>query len=186
VRLFVSLELPDDHRDALAAVCESGKRSGVRWVPAENVHLTLKFLGEVDEDLIPDLKSALAGVADGAKPFEISLAGSGCFPNPRTPAVIWLGVEAGTDEAVKLAAAVDEAVVPLGFKAEKRPFKPHLTIGRTRNTREGRDTITIKSKQLKDFAATAGRAEALALMKSTLTPDGAIYEEIARFPLGGD
>jgi 2'-5' RNA ligase len=148
--------------------------------------LTLKFLGEVDEDLTPDLKTALGGVAVGTKPFDISLAGSGCFPNPRTPAVIWIGVEAGAEAAVELAAAVDEAVAPLGFKKEKRPFKPHLTIGRTRDNREGRDTITVKTKQLKNFAAAAGRAEALALMKSTLTPDGAIYEEVASFPLGGD
>jgi 2'-5' RNA ligase len=186
VRLFVAAELPASHRAALAGVCERGRRGGVRWVPAENVHLTLKFLGEVDEGLVPRLEEALAAVAAGAEPFALSLSGCGCFPNARAPRVLWLGLGEGAAAAGALAAAVDRALEPLGFAREKRPFKAHLTIGRAKDPGEAGATAARKLAQLDAFAAPAERLEAVALVKSTLTPEGSIYEEVGRWRLGGD
>lgn len=186
MRLFVAVELPRSLRASLAGVCEQGRRGGVRWVPAENVHLTLKFLGDVDERLLPQLKEALAAVAAAAAPFALSLAGRGCFPSVRAPRVIWVGVGEGAEEAGALARAVEQALKPLGFPAENRRFKPHLTIGRVKDARAAAPTAARKIQELQGYAVPAGRAEAVALIKSTLTPEGSIYEEVARWPLGGD
>jgi 2'-5' RNA ligase len=186
VRLFVAAELPALHRAALGGVCEQGRRGGVRWVPAENVHLTLKFLGEVDDNLVPKIEEALATVAAGAEPFPLSLSGCGCFPNARAPRVLWVGLGEGAAAAGALAAAVDEALEPLGFGREKRPFQAHLTIGRAKEPREAATTATRKLAQLGEFAAAAEPLEAMALVKSTLTPDGSIYEEVGKWRLGGD
>jgi 2'-5' RNA ligase len=137
VRLFVAAELPAGHRASLAGVCERGRRGGVRWVPAENVHLTLKFLGEVDEGMVPDVEEALAAVAVAARPFALALEGGGCFPNARSPRVIWVGAGEGVE-------------------------------------------------QLRGYGAAAAEVRALALIKSTLTPEGAVYDEVRRFELGAD
>ncbi len=186
MRLFVAAELPASHRASLADVCESGRRGGVRWVPAENVHLTLKFLGDVDEELVPKIEEALAAVAAAAEPFALSLSGCGCFPNDRAPRVIWLGLAEGAEEAAAVAAAVDKALEALGFGREKRPFKPHLTIGRVKEPRAGAPATAQKIKSLGEYAVPAARLEAVALVKSTLTPEGSIYEELGRWRLGGD
>ncbi|UCH78141.1 MAG: RNA 2',3'-cyclic phosphodiesterase [Candidatus Coatesbacteria bacterium] len=186
VRLFVALELPAGHRAALEGVCEEGRRGGVRWVPAANVHLTLKFLGEVEETLLPEIEAALAAVASEAAPFSLSLAGGGCFPSPRSPRVVWVGVGAGAEEAAALAAAVDRALRPLGFSREKRRFRAHLTIGRPKGGKESAASAADKIEHLRGFEAPAEAAEVLALVKSTLTPEGAVYDVLARLPLGAD
>ena len=186
MRLFVAVELPPGHRASLAGVCERGRRGGVRWVGPENVHLTLKFLGDVDEALLADLKAALAAVAAAAEPFPLSLKGGGCFPNARAPRVIWIGLAEGAEEASALAAAVERALEPLGFAAEKRPFRPHLTIGRVKDVQAGAPTAANKIEQLKEYGVPPATAEAIALIKSTLTPEGSIYQEIGRFRLGSD
>jgi 2'-5' RNA ligase len=186
VRLFVAVGLPPGHRASLAGVCERGRRGGVRWVGPENVHLTLKFLGDVDEALLADLKAALAAVAAAAEPFALSLKAGGCFPNARAPRVIWIGLAEGAEEAVALAAAVERALEPLGFAREKRPFRPHLTIGRVKDVQAGAPTAANKIERLKEYDVPPATAEAVALIKSTLTPEGSIYEEIGRFRLGGD
>ncbi len=186
MRLFVAAELPAGHRASLAGVCERGRRGGVRWVGAENVHLTLKFLGEVEEKLVPKIEEALAAVAAEAEPFALSLTGCGCFPNARAPRVLWVGLGEGAAAAGTLAAAVDKALEPLAFAREKRPFKAHLTIGRAKDPRAAATTAARKLAQLDEFAAPAEQLEAVALVKSTLTPEGSIYEEIGRWRLGGD
>lgn len=186
MRLFVAAELPAGHRAALADVCERGRSGGVRWVPAENVHLTLKFLGEVDGEKVAKIEEALAAVAAGAEPFTLSLSDCGCFPNSRAPRVLWVGLGEGAEAAAALAAAVDRALEPLGFPREKRPFKAHLTIGRAKDPRGAGATASRKLAQLHGFAAPAEQLEAVALVKSTLTPEGSIYEEIGRWRLAGD
>jgi 2'-5' RNA ligase len=185
MRLFVALVLPVSHREALAFACEEGKRGGVRWVAARNVHLTLKFLGEVEEDKAEALKTALGAVAAASPPVTLSLAGRGCFPNARAPRVVWLGVGAGAAEVTALAEAVDEATSALGFEREKRRFKPHLTIGRLKKPKAGARVVAGKLEALRGFATPPAVAPALTLVKSTLTPAGSIYDELARFELAG-
>jgi len=186
VRLFVALELPESHRASLADVCERGRRGGVRWVAPENVHLTLKFLGEVDDGLVPAIEEALAAVAAAAKPFTLALEGGGCFPNARSPKVIWVGVNEGGAEAARLAGDVGSALEPLSFKPEKRRFRPHLTIGRPKDPREGAETAAAKIEQLRPYRASPAETGAISLIKSTLTSEGAVYEVLRRFELGGD
>jgi len=184
VRLFVALELAAAPRAALAAVCESGRRGGVRWVPPENAHLTLKFLGEVADALLDDIKGALKAAAAPAKPFELSLAGGGCFPNERAPRVIWLGVGDGREEAAAAAAAVERALAPFGFDRDKRRFHPHVTIGRVKDARRGAATAAAKLEELADFTTPAAPVTALSLIESTLAPAGSVYKTVARFAFG--
>jgi 2'-5' RNA ligase len=186
MRLFVALELAESHRASLAGVCERGRRGGVRWVAAENVHLTLKFLGEVDEGQVPAVEAALAAAADAAPPFALALEGGGCFPNARSPNVIWVGVAEGAPEAGRLAGEVERALAPLGFPPEKRGFRPHLTIGRPKDPKTAAATAAEKIKQLRDYRAAAAQISALALVQSTLTPEGALYAVVRRFELAGD
>jgi 2'-5' RNA ligase len=185
VRLFVALETPAPLRAALDAVCERGRRGGVLWVPVENAHLTLKFLGEVEEGLAADVGRALAPVAAAGASFDLAFGGAGCFPNDRAPKVIWIGVAAGAPETVRLAAAVEDALAQLGFPREERPFRAHLTIGRVKDAAAARAATRAKLETLNDFQTEAARVAALVLYQSTLTPHGSVYGSVAAFPLGG-
>lgn len=186
MRLFVALELPAAHRDALAAVCERGRRGGVLWVPPENVHITLKFLGDVPDRLVPSLKDALARVASAAKPFKIAFRGCGTFPEGRPARVVWIGVAEGAGEAAALAAAVDDALAGFSIPRERRPFRCHATIGRVKDERAGAKTAAEKVRRLAGFQTGAAEVGALVLVSSTLTPEGSVYKEVASFQLGGD
>lgn len=185
MRLFVAIETPAPLRVALEGVCERGRRGGVLWVPAENAHLTLKFLGEVEEDLAPKIEAALAPVAAAVATYDLALGGGGCFPHERAPRVIWIGLAAGTAETVRLAAAVEEALTPLGFAPEKRPLRAHLTIGRVKDPAAGGGAARAKIKTLQDFRTDSAPAADLVLYQSTLTPQGSRYRAVARFPLAG-
>jgi 2'-5' RNA ligase len=164
---------------------EALKRSrGVAWVASDNFHLTMKFLGGVEESRLAEVRGALAGVAAGTAPFDVRLCGLGAFPTPGRPRVIWAGCSAGEAPLVALAEAVDRSLGALGFPREDRPFSAHVTIGRVREPR--RDPA---------LAEAIGRGASLAfgdvhvarlsLMRSDLSPRGARYTELAALPLGG-
>lgn len=176
MRLFVAVNLPEEERGA-AYRATAPLRQGtvpVRWVRAEALHLTLKFLGEVPPERADDVATALDVAVAAARPFEVVVGGIGGFPSLARPRVVWLGVE--NHPALELLANdVELALRPLGFEAELRPFRPHITLGRARQG--ARSAAFDKLEQL------AGRVtyEAVApvrsvdLMESTLRPDGATY-----------
>lgn len=193
LRLFVAVELPPGVRAALAGLQRELRPRcgpGVRWVDAEGIHLTLKFLGNIEERQVPPLKAALGEVASEESPFTLCLTEFGAFPTPRSPRVLWVGVGGVGGEEEKLARlqrAMEERVSPLGFPREERPFSPHLTLGRVRA-----EASPLERRLLGESLAKASSEEApsflvdtLSLMQSTLTPQGARYHALARFPLGG-
>jgi len=186
MRLFVAVETPPEHTAALATACERGRRGGVLWVPVENAHLTLKFLGETAEARVGDISAALAAVAAATPPFTLAFGGAGCFPHERAPRVLWLGVREGADDVRRLAAAVERALVAAGFPAEERPWRGHLTIGRIKDPRVGAATAAAKLRELAAFATPAAAATTLNLYRSTLTPEGAVYAAVSRHALGGE
>jgi 2'-5' RNA ligase len=181
----VSVELPDALREAVAAhFASEGRRiAGVRWVAPCNLHLTLKFLGDVAEGRLPELRTALMAAAAGASPFTLALHGAGAFPSPERPRVIWVGAGAGSAELTALALSVEAALTPLGFAPEDRPFSPHLTVGRV----SYRPPDPAPLRRLIDSARGREWGEwlvpAVHLMRSELFPKGPIYSILQTTPL---
>jgi 2'-5' RNA ligase len=188
-RLFVALEPPEPVRRRLAALADelrraAGRAAGeVRWVPAENVHLTLQFLGAVPEERVAAVEAALRDAAATAgRPLSLAVHGAGGFPNARRPRVVWAGLEGDVAPLAALVAELGRRLAKLGFPPEERPFAPHLTLGRAR---DGRGAPGLGGA----LAAAAGadgtpwRVTELVLVESHLSPKGPRYEVIARAAL---
>jgi 2'-5' RNA ligase len=180
----VAILLPETVRAALAAEIEGlGRRAhGVSWVAAQNLHLTLKFLGGVEPDRLDGVAATLADVASARPAFQLVLRGLGAFPSPTRPRVIWAGVSGGA-EVVTLAAGVEAALAKLGFPAETRPFSSHVTLGRVRAPQ--RDPVlaaAIAEGAEREFGVF--RVDQLALMRSDLSPRGARHTALGSWPLG--
>jgi RNA 2',3'-cyclic 3'-phosphodiesterase len=182
-RLFVALEPPDAVRRRLAAMAAELRRTAgrgadeIRWVPAENVHLTLQFLGAVPEERVPDVEEAVRAAAAAARPLSLEVRGAGGFPNARRPRVVWAGVDGDVAALAALVADLGRRLAPLGFPPEGRPFSAHLTLGRAR---EGRGAPGIGGA-LASAAASAGvpwRATEVVLFESHLSPKGPRYEAV--------
>lgn len=176
--------LPDAVRANLATEIERLRRSvrDVSWVAAENLHLTLKFLGEVEPGRLDGVATALAGVVTAAPAFPLALRGLGAFPSPTRPRVIWAGVTDAV-EVVQLAARVEEALAQLGLPREGRPFSAHVTLGRVREPR--RDPVLaagLAEGAGREFGAF--RVDQVALMRSDLSPRGARYTALGSWVLG--
>lgn len=179
MRTFIAIELSTTIRDSLAQIQSHLKYAGadVKWVEKNNIHLTLKFLGEVDEARCANVKSALDEIAAGSKPFEISLKDIGAFPNIDYPRVIWVGLDKGAKESTELAVKIDDALSKLGFQKETRPFAAHLTLGRVRspkNKQALKDKITGYELRVTGYE----KVVSVYLFQSTLTPKGSIYTKL--------
>lgn len=188
-RLFVALEPPEPVRRRLAAVAVELRRAAgraaddVRWVPPENVHLTLQFLGAVPEGRVRDVAAAVGAAAEASRPLSLEVRGAGGFPNARRPRVVWAGV-AGEDAALEaLARDLGRRLAPLGFPPEERTFSAHLTLGRARD-RRGAPGLAGALAHAGEAAGTPWRATELVLFESHLSPKGPRYEAIARAALG--
>ena len=181
MRLFIAIELPQEIREELARIQSHLKYSAadVKWVEKENIHLTLKFLGEVQEEKIEKIRSVLDGIAGGARPFKLSLKDIGAFPKIEYPRVIWVGLDKGTAESEGLAAKLDEELSKIGFEKEARPFSVHLTIGRVRSSKN-KDALkkTIASYSLQPAPPAPQEVNSIILFKSTLTQKGPIYSKL--------
>lgn len=178
VRAFLAVEIPQHVRKHVWRIVEDEKHNDmpIKWVKLENMHITLKFLGEIDEKQQADISSTIKQIVGKHESFAVNLKDIGCFPNPKYPRVLWVGVEKGSEALCTLAREIDEQLVRLGFKQEKR-FHPHLTIARMRKP-------CVIDKILRHSIVTdTFKSEAVVLCKSTLTPQGPIYEPLEAFPL---
>jgi 2'-5' RNA ligase len=181
VRLFVAIDIPDELRDAIENDVVGGLRDrvpGARWTRPEGRHLTLAFLGNVSEDRVGDIRSAVATAASQHEAFEASFDGVGGFPNLRRPRVLWIGIGVGAEPLSALARSVCLALEPLGFPPEDRPLQGHLTLAR------------FKPPKIVDVPAVAVGLDPFAvneivLFQSRLHPKGARYEALERFALEG-
>lgn len=180
IRCFVAIELPRDVRHRIAQLIDEFEKGDypVRWVSEENLHLTLKFLGEIPAKLVADVVKRLETVREEFSLFSLSLKGIGGFPTQHSPRVIWLGVDQGKAQLLQIQRRVEEALLEIGCKPEERTFHPHLTIGRVKGRADFEALFKVQYHS-KEF-----RVDALTLFKSTLTPSGPIYERIGKFPLG--
>ena len=179
MRLFVAVNLPREERDRLYAETRVLREAGlpVRWVAAESLHITLKFLGEVPEQRAGAVQAAVEEAATRHAPFTLSLGGIGAFRNLRRPRVVWLGIH-GAPELLALQADVESALEPLGFVKEQRPFSPHLTLGRAEDRARASGFAALESiAQRVSYEATVDVASA-DLMLSKLMRGGARYERM--------
>ena len=190
-RLFISVNLPDDLRDKLAAEQKRLQRHlsayPLRWTRPEGIHITLKFLGDTDPARLPELNAALQPLATLHSPFTVTVGGVGCFPHARRPNVVWVGVHDPGNKLQALAASVDQAVARLGWERERRPFSAHLTLARVKRgagTQERRSLGTLLPNL--DVPETLGTCpvSALHLMRSQLRPEGALYTSLTVVRLG--
>ena len=190
IRTFIALETPALVRGLLAQTIGQLREAipnGVRWVDPSGIHLTLKFLGEVDPRRVDDLLQAMAASAKGSPSFEVCLAGLGVFPNQRQPRVLWAGLGGDLGPLEELQQKVDEAVCQLGFRRENRPFHPHLTLGRVRDGVPAQVVDQIGAALAAPTPAPSNpwRAEAVVLIRSFLTARGALYSSLGAVALEG-
>jgi RNA 2',3'-cyclic 3'-phosphodiesterase len=183
VRAFIAIDLPESIRDALAEAqalfCPSAP--GARWVRPEGIHLTLKFLGEAKPEVVEKVKESLRtmGLSRFA-PFPVEITGFGFFPDARRPRVFWAGVQA-PQALADLAANVEAAMKALGFPREPRPYRPHLTLARFQEPR-AQPALEKALEQRKASTLGAFDATEFFLFESRLSPGGAEYRKVARFP----
>jgi RNA 2',3'-cyclic 3'-phosphodiesterase len=185
IRTFIAIELDDPQKNALAELQSRLKRepgsNAIRWVTPDNIHLTLKFLGNVAAEKQPTLHDAIASACAGSAPFVLRLDGVGAFPNAHRPNVIWVGMEGDVETATKLAKKIDDACTLLGFPSEERPFSPHLTLGRVKRDASARDRQAIGEMLAQAQAHDLGEChvEGVCVMKSELRPVGSVYTRLA-------
>lgn len=177
IRLFVAIPLPETVRDALAAL--AGGLPGARWVPSENLHLTLRFVGEVDEGRGEDLHDALAEIR--APAFDLTIAGVGLFGDRRRAKVLWAGLDPVPEALTLLQHRVDGAAGRTVGLGDGRKFAPHITLARLDRPPHGRLQRWLDDHAL--LRLPPFRVDAFALFSSLLRPEGPIYREEARYPL---
>ena len=184
MRLFVAIELTDEVRDALQEVQVALGRAtdGVRWVRPEQLHLTVKFLGEVPDGEVPRVAEAVARSAVRSSVFEMQLTECGCFP-PRGPVrIVWVGTHDGSGALQECVNAVEDELEGIGFPRESRPFSAHLTIGRAADGRyAGGIRAAVERCKVKPVRQSVGE---LTLMSSVLSPKGPSYSVVSRAKLG--
>ncbi len=179
MRTFIAVEIPEKERKTIWELIIEQKKKNlpIKWVEFQNLHITLKFLGEIDEKKLDRILDILSTISSRTKSFKISLENIGCFPGIRNPRVLWIGVNHGGNELIKLATEIENDLYKIGFKKEDKKFHPHLTIGRIKTPCTVEDIMNQKIKtelfDVKEFI----------LFKSMLQPSGPIYEKLKNFPL---
>jgi 2'-5' RNA ligase len=191
IRAFIAIELPEAILAELdqieARLKPQMPHDAIRWVKADSIHLTLKFLGQVPSDQLAMITSSLRGAVAAHAPFVLEVKAAGCFPSTHRPRVVWVGVEEDGHRLHALQRAVENAIAPLGYPTEIRDFTPHLTLGRL-----ARDVRPADQKRIGDVVQTAGvgslgkwEVRQVALIKSDLKPSGAEYTVLTQAPLAG-
>jgi RNA 2',3'-cyclic 3'-phosphodiesterase len=178
VRAFVAVFPPPEVREALADAARSLPVTGkVRFTAPANIHLTLKFLGDVREEDLARVADALEPVRERHGPFEAAISGFGAFPSARRAKILWAGVGEGSEALISLSRDVEESLEPLGFERENRPYVPHLTLGRARGRPAKLEDAGVPPRVSRFLV------DRVELVRSTLGKDGAVYSTLAAYPL---
>lgn len=183
MRCFIAIDLPEELKRRIGDfIARIGAVSvDIRWVPSENIHLTLKFLGNIKDDILVNIGRSLRNICMIHKPFNISLQGTGAFPNLKNPNVLWIGVRR-SEELKNLYVDIEEAMSKLGFPKEERKHNPHLTIGRVKNRGNILPTMKYIDESKQEFFGIIPVTD-VHLMNSILKPSGAEYAKTASFKL---
>jgi len=181
IRTFIAITLNPDIRETLQKIQSHLRKTGadVKWVNPENIHLTLKFLGDTPVEKLPEIIKILQSTAHSIPSFSFSLTHIGAFPKPEHPQVIWIGIEQGKADVTRLAQTLEDHLERLGFAKEKRRFDAHVTLGRTRSG-FNRFALSKEIKQYRLGQELQQSVDHLVFYKSTLTSHGPIYEVIEK------
>lgn len=179
VRAFIACDIPDLFLEKISDSQERLKSldADVTWTKAGGIHITLKFLGDIEEGSIEKVAAVIEEASKGQTPFEISINGSGAFPNLKNPRVVWIGVEDGANGLSKLQQGLDDRLKALGFEPEEREFRPHLTLGRVKGPR-GKERLSAAVSELKGIEIGLFTVDRVILYKSELKPTGAVYTKL--------
>ncbi|MEW6599834.1 MAG: RNA 2',3'-cyclic phosphodiesterase [Nitrospirota bacterium] len=183
MRSFIAIELPDTLKSALLSLQQELKKCGadVRWVRPDGIHLTLKFLGDIEDRLVERIVESLKGTCGKFRAFNCEVRGVGVFPGTRNPRVLWAGIS-DHDTLALLQVDIDSAMSSLGFERESRKFTAHLTLGRFRSS-EGKAALLDRMENYKEQQLGLIDVNHISLMKSDLGPAGAKYTKIAEISL---
>ena len=192
MRAFIAVNIPEEVKGKLQD--EIGRLStlihdgSVRWVQPEGIHLTLKFLGEISSNQLGEIRQTLEREVERHPFFTLRVGGFGCFPNNRRPRVLWIGITEDKGSLAQVQTAIEEKLVSLGFEEEKRPFHPHLTLGRIRRNISLSDITQLQVAVDAFVVGQIGQFEVkeLHFIRSNLTPSGAEYSTLGEYPLGSE
>jgi 2'-5' RNA ligase len=189
IRSFIAIELPEEAKEGLARLrkeLERGEHKFVKWVDPGGIHLTLKFLGNIPSKRVAEITEAIKEAAQGISPFHLEISGLGAFPSLRQARVLWVGIGGEVDKLSRLQQNIDSTLAALGFAKEERPFVPHLTLARIRQGASPPERRSfgelVGSTTFEDKYPV--EVEAVRLMRSQLTPAGAIYTCLSAVGLG--
>jgi RNA 2',3'-cyclic 3'-phosphodiesterase len=187
VRTFIAVEIPGEVKSRasqLIARLEVAPAK-VKWVAPRHMHWTLKFLGDVDMLETPQICEAVARAVEPLAPFDVEARGAGAFPDAERPRTVWIGMGAGSAEMIELHDAIESELAKLGYRAENRRFRPHLTIGRVRNSPAGIEELASLLKENADFASGLSTVYEVVIFSSELGPDGPTHEPLGHAELKG-
>jgi 2'-5' RNA ligase len=191
IRAFIAVEFSPALREQFAAIIAALSRAtpprAVSWVRAGNIHLTLKFLGDIPQTHVAPISAALKETANPFDPFSFSVSGLGCFPNLKRPRVLWAGIDpTGAKTLIELQAAVEKQLATLDYPPEDRPFSPHITLGRVRREARpdeaGKAGEAVRARSRTELGSEF--VDAVTLMKSDLRPGGPVYTPLFTATLG--
>jgi 2'-5' RNA ligase len=187
IRSFIAVELETEIKKRMEEFIDKLRpaKAGVKWIEAQNMHITLRFLGDIEENMIPKLSQALEEVLKDRKIFTLKFGGLNAFPNLRRPRVLVVGVREGADGLVRIHDELEEKITELGFEKDDKKFSPHLTLGRVRSSKN-KDRLMEIFAELGPIVEEQGltsKVEKVILMKSQLTPQGPTYTPLSEFKL---
>ncbi len=187
LRTFIAVDISPAIQKAIQHNVDNLRKAigdSVRWVPAHNIHVTLKFLGDVSSANVEPLTQMLRAEADSCPAFEITVGGLGSFPNSKRARVLFIGIQAPA-ELESLQRGIESAVVRLGYESDARPFSPHLTVGRVREHVSASDQQQIRRilEETKIDSLGTARVDSVHLYKSELKPGGSVYTKLYSAPL---
>lgn len=187
IRSFLAFERPPEIRTILDRVSGELRKSrlDVRWVKPENIHLTIVFLGNIRSEDVKAIESPLQKLCLTTGPFQISLKGTGCFPNSRKPRVLWIGLEGDLERMGGFRDSLQEVLKSFGVPKEDRAFRPHLTLGRFRSLERADRELEEILTRYQDLSGPVCLLNELILFKSELRPGGSFYTRLASWPLTG-
>ncbi|MBW1803239.1 MAG: RNA 2',3'-cyclic phosphodiesterase [Deltaproteobacteria bacterium] len=187
IRSFLAFELPLDIKRTVRDVSGALRKTplNVRWVNVYNIHLTVVFMGNIPEADVAPMGNSVKKVCRDYGPFEIYLNGIGFFPGSRNARVLWIGLDGDMERMAQFRDALQACLVPFGIRKEKRPFKPHLTLGRFRKPGKNSRQLEAVATQYHDLKSPVQRLDELIMFKSELKPSGAEYSRLAAWPLVG-
>lgn len=185
MRLFIAIEVPDDIKNEVVALEEERLANFYRakWIEKENIHLTLKFLGEVEERRLEDVKKIVSEISKNNAKFDLNLKNLGGFPNLKRPRVLWIGVEEGKENIVYLMEQLETAFARFGIEPEKRKKTPHITMGRVKELIQRYGGKEQKEINKLTYESRVFKANSILLFKSVLTPKGAVHTVVEQYAL---